>query len=148
MLDGRRCTVRSAEVVRLPVHHRGKIVAHALVDDDMAHLAFYRWTIKTPKGYVRRFTTRGEKSITLYLHRVVMGVEGEMEVDHKDRNPLDCRRGNLEVVTKAVNVARGNRGTYRGAIKKRMTSETAQHRLEAKLLAPVVGLVSIPLLER
>jgi hypothetical protein len=40
---------------------------------------------------------------TIYLHRVIMGEPGGLEVDHKDCDGLNNRRSNLRTATRAEN---------------------------------------------
>lgn len=86
-------------MIRIPLRRRdGSVRAYALIDDCDAHLAEFRWS-RTGGGYVTR--DRGR----VYLHREVMQLSpGDgLEVDHRNRDPLDCRRANLRVVTHAQN---------------------------------------------
>ena len=98
-------------MVRIPVSNRRKeVVAHALVDDEWAHLAAVSWCLHQ-KGYVYRQVRRKgnwRKRTTIYLHRQVTECPPHLEVDHKDVNPLNCQLSNLELVPKTVNVRRGN----------------------------------------
>ena len=83
---------------------------YALVDnEDYPKLKDYRWfKVQIPGGHtpyvLRRFTEDGE-SKKVYLHKQIMGVPlgSEFEVDHENRNGLDCRRKNLRVLTTAEN---------------------------------------------
>lgn len=69
----------------------------------------WRWHINRG-GYVYRKTTLPgtRKSINVYLHRMIMGLEyGDPHVvDHLNGLPGDCRVSNLEVVTQAENIQR------------------------------------------
>lgn len=103
-------------MIRIPLRRRdGTVRAYALVDDQDAHLAELRWCLQ-PGGYVRR----DRDGRTEYLHRVVCGlVPGDgLEADHRNRNPLDCRRENLIVTTRAGNAqnvpGRGGSSRFRG----------------------------------
>lgn len=53
----------------------------------------------TEKYYVATFL----KSGIAYLHRIVMGAEKGEVVDHINKNPLDCRRENLRIVSQTEN---------------------------------------------
>lgn len=94
----------------------------AIIDDDMRYLARWVWRLST-KGYVVRNGSINGRKVTFRLHREVM--KGQLqpgdEVDHEDRNKLDCRRSNLRVVSRSVNqknkpaMKRKNGGTLKGA---------------------------------
>lgn len=91
----------------------------AIVDDeDEVLVAPYRWILHKRPGYVvatvphpeggyitRKRGGRERRNYTLALHRLLMGLEygDPREVDHKNRNKLDNRRFNLEIVTGAEN---------------------------------------------
>lgn len=98
------------DTVRIPLRARdGTIRAYALIDaDDAAFVNQWRWYLKIRRegGYVAR-TDYSEGQRTLRLHRELMGlprVYDGREVDHIDRDPLNCQRSNLRVVTHAGNM--------------------------------------------
>jgi hypothetical protein len=63
--------------------------------------------------YIAR-TTRG-KGIDVTLHRYLMGVKDpKIVVDHKNGNPLDCRRINMRLATIKQNVRNAKPKTGRG----------------------------------
>lgn len=69
----------------------------AIVDDDIYEKVKGKsWTLQS-SGYVRTFS--GKRVI--YLHRLVMSAKAGQEIDHKDRNKLDCRRKNLRFATRS-----------------------------------------------
>ncbi len=76
----------------------------ALIDEDMyGTLAAVPWHIHHSHGrkYVQRSFREGGRMTTTYLHRVVTGaVSGEVVI-FRNRNPLDCRRSNLTIATRA-----------------------------------------------
>jgi HNH endonuclease/AP2 domain len=41
----------------------------------------------------------------IFMHHKVLGIDSSIEVDHQDRNRLDCRRSNLRIATHAQNMA-------------------------------------------
>lgn len=59
-----------------------------------------KWTLSG--GYVRATVPiDGERC----LHRIIMRPSPEQEVDHKDRNRLNCQRENLRFATRQQNAA-------------------------------------------
>lgn len=107
-------------MIEIPLRNRkGEIVARALVDDEDAGQARHRWCLTA--GYPSRRLSRRVGGRMLYLHREVMGcIPGDgLQVDHKDRNKLDCRRSNLRAITHAQNTQNvgsrpGSSSRYRG----------------------------------
>lgn len=97
----------------------GSVRAVAAVDDaDYECVARYRWHLID--GYATRDLPRPSRGV-ISLHRQVMrlGYGDPDEVDHENRNKLDCRRENLRIVTRAQNAQnmpaqRGARSRYRG----------------------------------
>jgi hypothetical protein len=88
----------------------------AVIDDeDYARVSAHRWC-RSRNGYA--YST-GPKRETLYLHRLVVGASGGEQVDHKNRDRLDCRRENLRKVTSAQNlmnksISKVNTSGYKG----------------------------------
>lgn len=78
----------------------------ALVDDDdFENVNQFKWFYC--QGYAHRNHWIGNgRSKTVLMHRFIMNVDGA--VDHRNRDPLDNRRENLRVATKAENMR--NRG--------------------------------------
>lgn len=97
--------------IKIPLRARdGSIRAYVVVDPEDAHLGEqHRWYLEHT-GYAKRniHTARvdGKRtSYSLYLHRVILGLErGDPRfADHRNRDKLDCRRVNLRIVTAAQN---------------------------------------------
>lgn len=77
-------------------------------------------------GYAVRTVWLGADSYQVYLHRVLLGLErgDPREGDHISRDPLDCRRENLRIVTHAQNGQnrdsnRSSSSRYRGVSRNR-----------------------------
>lgn len=91
-------------VVFIPLT-QGKV---ALVDDvDYAHLIAFNWYAKKDRAnnyaaYVHR-PGSGIRGRKLLMHRLVMGAKPGEQVDHKNGNTLDNRRGNLRLCSNAEN---------------------------------------------
>ena len=87
----------------------------ALVSDkDYPRVAKFKWSVhitRNKNGSIKSiYATRGvwlKGSCTArWLHRVIMQVDDpKVKVDHKNRNGLDCRRGNLRTATNSQNTS-------------------------------------------
>lgn len=99
----------------LPLRARGgKAVAWATVDlADLSSVVHRRWyrRITAAEGCVYAVSKRTRRELAeghpavYHLHRVIMGLPDRdpREVDHRNGNGLDNRRGNMRVVTHAQN---------------------------------------------
>jgi hypothetical protein len=74
----------------------------AIVDEeDHEWLSEWKWCANSKKGNAYAFRTvgHGGKRIGIYLHRLVLGIDGtEAVADHINGDTLDNRRANLRVV--------------------------------------------------
>jgi hypothetical protein len=74
---------------------------HALVDDDVWFwLHHWKWSVtKFPENvwYARRkmLNPTTQKSIFIYLHKVISGVTKDYSVTFRDSNPLNLQRENI-----------------------------------------------------
>jgi hypothetical protein len=94
---------------------RGKI---AIVDDeDYERVSAFKWYAykhrRTDLWYAARTVKKGGKKISVPMHRFVIGASPEFEVDHRDGDGLNNRRGNLREATRRQN-AQNARHTARG----------------------------------
>lgn len=83
----------------------------ALLDLEDRELAQFNWSAHETNGGV--YAARTSNGRRAFLHRAVaeragMDIDG-IEVDHRDGNRLDCRRGNLRPATHAQNMKNGRR---------------------------------------
>ena len=78
-----------------------------LVDDeDYESLIRNRWTASwhTNGWYARRNNNRG--NVSTYMHRQILGlIDPKIQVDHRNHDTLDNRRGNLRICTSKQNQA-------------------------------------------
>lgn len=124
----------------IPLHDRsGNVRAHAIVDAaDFRWAGRWRWHMSSER-YARRTLPRSRRKS--YLHREILGLRlGDPRLgDHVSRNRLDCRRGNLRIVTKAQqqqNVSARRTGTsgYRGVYRKPSGRWAAQGRHDGRTI--------------
>ena len=82
--------------------------------EDIEKIKHYRWHLeyyKTAKCYYVRTTIHlgmidgKNKSKCILLHSMIMGVEKNTIIDHKNHNPLDNRKKNLRIVEPSNNSA-------------------------------------------
>lgn len=97
---------------------------YALIDDeDMESVSRFRWHV-TNHGYVRTRFCMGRvggkrQQTSMFLHRLIMRPAKHLEIDHINHNPLDCRRANMRICTKAENmhnqlIRKGMSSQYKG----------------------------------
>lgn len=95
-------------MIEIPVYWGQEIATTAIVSPIDAGLRKYKWRT-TPQGYIYRNTSRkknGKKVCTrIYIHREIMGLEvgNPLCVHHKNSEPWDNRRENLEIVHNTQN---------------------------------------------
>lgn len=65
--------------------------------EDVPFVSSKRWRIH--KGYI----ISDNRVTKERLHRLLVGASDDLMVDHKNRNPLDCRKSNLRMVTNQQN---------------------------------------------
>lgn len=95
-------------------NQKGKVVrGYALIDDeDFEKVNIHSWSLSV-YGYVVGGTPQKK------LHRYIMNVEGDLQVDHINGDRLDNRKSNLRICTLASNVknrslGRDNTSGYKG----------------------------------
>ena len=72
---------------------------HGVIVDDETH----DWIGQRRLWVVRRYPYIMHEGKEIRLHRILMGNPAGLEVDHINRNPLDCRKENLRVATHQQN---------------------------------------------
>ena len=81
----------------------------AIVDNrDYEALIQHKWyamRLRTYHWCAGRDRPRADRSgpKTIYMHREILGAPEDLQVDHKNGNPLDNRRENLRLATPALN---------------------------------------------
>jgi hypothetical protein len=98
-------------VKQIPLKHG----LFALVDDDMYDYLI-QWNWRAERG---EYAIRTEHRKRVWMHRVITNAPEGMEVDHRDGNGLNNRRGNLRICTKSQNMhntpkRKDGKNKYRG----------------------------------
>lgn len=77
---------------------------YAIVDaDDFEWLNQWKWTCFSNTRYAARRFQKNNKATYVYMHRLIMNVSNNNQVDHINGDGLDNRRCNLRIVTIAQN---------------------------------------------
>jgi hypothetical protein len=102
---------------------------YALVDDsDFEFLSQWKWCAHTCGYAVRSMTINGKRK-TIYMHRLIMGLDdGSIFIDHINHNRLDNRKENLRFADSAQNkhnegINSANKTGYKGVIYNRFTKK-------------------------
>ena len=76
----------------------------AIVDDeDYEWLSQWKWHYD--KYACRRKSTGYKQSKIVFMHREILGYEGELDVDHINKDRIDNRKCNLRLATRSQNLA-------------------------------------------
>lgn len=85
----------------------GKTNETILIDDEDLPLvrSIDKWNIirQTRDGYTNTYFRNRKDGKYIYLHRLILGVDSSLYVDHINGNTLDNRKNNLRPVTRAQN---------------------------------------------
>lgn len=77
--------------------------------EDVPKVQAKKWcVVRCGKSFYVKHSSRKEKCIP--LHRYVLNYDGELQIDHIDRNPLNNTKDNLRIVDSSTNLK--NRGGY------------------------------------
>jgi len=94
-----------AHSIKHPIHYA------SVDDEDFEFLNKYRWSLSKHNdlSYAHRSMKiiGSKKRICVSLHREVLGLKhgDKRQVDHKDRNGLNCQKHNLRITTASQNAA-------------------------------------------
>lgn len=87
----------------ISVNRRNRIPLRVLIDnEDYLKVNKYSWWSK-PQGYIYTQTGTGYERKTIYLHRFIMNVSKNKEIDHINHNKIDNRKSNLRICTRSQN---------------------------------------------
>jgi len=78
---------------------------HPVFLDEADYLLLKGFSWRLVGGYAAHTYWDGDKSITVLMHRALVGARKGEKVDHADGNPLNNRRENLRLATSQQNTA-------------------------------------------
>ena len=112
----------------------------ALIDDeDFELVGQYKWSaFWSTRGrcfYAVRTTQKNYKRTTIYMHRLIMGVDGAVKVDHINHCTLDNRRSELRVATHSQNMFNRGKTIKNTSGYKGVTWDAANHKWVAEIWA-------------
>jgi hypothetical protein len=76
-------------------------------DEDFEWLNLWKWSLRESNGFsyaTRHVWVNGVRT-TLYMHRLILGLSKDIEVDHVDGNGLNNTRSNLRFCSRSLNMA-------------------------------------------
>lgn len=103
---------------------KGSEVSRAVIDiDDVPKCKPYKWHLRRGHGDTDYVIASLQNNQKIHLHRLVLGYDGEDDIDHINRNGLDNRKSNLRIVNHSINtlnnkhagVYKVNSGRYRSS---------------------------------
>ena len=112
---------------------------YAIVDDeDYPLLSKFNWYASGPKKNGKFYAVRDVDNKHVHMHRIIMSVPNDLEIDHRDGNGLNNQKDNLRYSTRLGNVAniglrRNNTSGFKGVSFNRKSGKwTAQVGIDGK----------------
>ena len=112
---------------------KGKVAS--VDDEDFESLNAFKWYAQKDHNTfyaIRASPRKNGKYHHIYMHREVMNIPDEMQIDHIDRNGLNNQKSNLRIVTHQQNAFNRNAKGY--IFRKDRQKFQAQIRLNGKLI--------------
>ena len=74
-------------------------------DNEFERLSRHKWNMKKSlyMNYAQTHVKKGGKTMSLFIHRLIMNAESGQEIDHINGDGLDNRKENLRFCTKSQN---------------------------------------------
>lgn len=79
------------------------IVGNVLLDiEDVDRISKYKWHIKRSRN--TNYAVYNEHGRTVFIHQIILDYYGDNDIDHEDHNGLNNCKGNLRIVSHALNL--------------------------------------------
>lgn len=98
--------IKHEDYAELIIHNKDNTQQISVLIDleDIEKVSKHKWRHEfKSNGKVGYIATGNSKTGRIYLHRFVLNYDGELEVDHINRNKFDNRKQNLRIVSQAIN---------------------------------------------
>lgn len=99
-------------------------------NEDYSEISDYNWSYSASTGYaVRKGRKNRSEPLTVHMHRVIIDVKANEQVDHINGNKLDNRRSNLRVASVQKNSFNRKKpkvkctSQYKGVLKRKNASK-------------------------
>lgn len=99
-------------------------------DEDASAFLLCNWLINSRSGYVVESTKIHDQEFLHILIARRMGLDITQDIDHKDRNKLNCQRDNLRVATRSQNLANSR---SKGNLYKGVSYDARRNRFKAQI---------------
>lgn len=102
----------SGDIAKIFMYDKyGNRTGTAIVDlEDLDRCLQYKWHVKNSHRTDYAITTINEKK-KLFLHRLITGYEGNLDIDHINGNGLDNRKCNLRICSHSKNISNQHKRT-------------------------------------
>lgn len=102
----------SGDVAKIFMYDKyGNRTGTAIVDlEDLDKCLQYKWYTKKRRHTSYAYTNSKENK-KRYLHRLVTGYEGNLDIDHINGNGLDNRKKNLRICSRSMNLLNQHKST-------------------------------------
>jgi hypothetical protein len=96
------------EFCNIPLYSKTEVRCFAKIDpEDFSDISQFKWALWSKKGkanyYAQRTIRIDGKKGTERMHRRIMKVSSNIDIDHKNGNGLDNRKNNMRIATSSEN---------------------------------------------
>lgn len=111
--DPNRINIKGDTAEIIITDRTDNVICTAIIDaEDVDRVKRHKWSFQGK--YVRTSI----KNKNIYLHRFIMNYNGDLDIDHINRNRLDNRKVNLRICTRSLNLSNKKCKGYRDTKRK------------------------------
>jgi len=126
--------------MKIKISRKNEIFEVLIDDIDWPLIKNYSWNIIPAKNtnyacaYIKGSYAQGKRK-RIYLHRLIMNAQDDIDIDHDNRNGLDCRQKNLLLIKTSGNnrkAKRPNKTGFKGVAKNKSGNFMVHIRIDGK----------------